>query len=398
MKSKSKIVVHGGLINLYNRYYIRLRYVCEKGQKRKAKYYNTGLEYVPKNKMQAQQMLWDKRKEFEEEINSTYVPLDKNIPFHLFMAKWIENLKEMNELEVNTIEGYERIVNNHIVPYFEKKQMSLSEIRVMDLETFYAYLGAKKNLSPATVHRVHVTINKAMAEAVRQDLIKLCPSEYVKLPKARKYSAKTLTVQEWKQIPEIFKGEIIEIPVLLTAFCGLRRSEVLALKWSDYDDNNSLLRIRSTRVPVKGKIMEKDRCKNASSIRYLYVPDLIAKRLTEWKERQLKYRKQFGKKYISVIDEKDNDYICTWPDGHLIDPNYISHRFRTVIDESDLPKIRFHDLRHTLATILNENGAPLKEIQELLGHSNISTTSNIYIHFTKKEAKEIAVMTQNLIK
>ena len=177
------------------------------------------------------------------------------------------------------------------------------------------------------------------------------------------------------------KNDPLELVILIASFYGLRRSEVLGLKWDSFDFENLTFTIKHT-VTVTNtegnnrKIECKDKTKNKSSYRSLPLLDDIADKLLELKEKQEAFKKAFGKTY----NRKYLDYVFVNPQGRLIRPDYISEHFSILLNKIGMKHIRFHDLRHTCASILLKNGANMKEIQAWLGHSNYNTTANLYAH------------------
>ena len=168
--------------------------------------------------------------------------------------------------------------------------------------------------------------------------------------------------------------------IRVASYYGLRRSEVLGLKWDAFDFDNKTITIKHTvtigKIDGKRQIYSKDRTKNKSSYRTLPLIDDIADRLLELKEQQEYFKKAFGKSYY----KKDKEYVFVKPDGKLTRPDYVSEHFKNLLKKLGLRHIRFHDLRHSCASLLLAKGIPMKAIQEWLGHSNFSTTANIYAH------------------
>ena len=181
---------------------------------------------------------------------------------------------------------------------------------------------------------------------------------------------------------------------LLAAFYGLRRSEAIGLKWSAIDFQQKTITIRHTvtQMCVDGKsiLVEKDRTKTKSSYRTLPLVPPFEELLYKLKYQQETNRSLCGKSY----NNKYNDYIYVNELGELIKPGYITQRFPQFLRKKGMKEIRFHDLRHSCASLLYSNGVSLKEIQEWLGHSDISTTSNIYTHldFSSKIASANAIL------
>jgi integrase len=209
------------------------------------------------------------------------------------------------------------------------------------------------------------------------------PADRVERPKKQKFTGKFYDEAQIRQLLEIMKDEPMYTVVVLTAFYGLRRSEVLGLKWGSVDLTNGTMTICSTVVEYR-KIYEKDRTKTAASRRTLPLTPDIRAHLEQVYAEQQSDRVFFGNTYV------ENNYVCKRKDGSAFRPNYVTERFYKLIRRHDMPPIRFHDLRHSAATMLLACGFSLKEIQEWLGHSDISTTSNIYAHLLYKAKENMA--------
>lgn len=393
---KEKIKVYADLRAIRGWWVMRFRYTPFVGEPRVEKNYSTKLRSIPGNKNDALQMMWDKRKEIEEEVNYNYVPVSKNTKFTVFMKKWIEDQKRLGEIELNTWEGYERNIRKHIIPYFEDKDMSIQEIKVKDLNVFYKVLQEEKELSPSTIHKIHICIHKAFKDACAEELICFNPAQNTKRPKIQKYENQVLTQGDFLKCLQLFKNDPIEIAVNLAAFLGMRRSEILALKWQDVDIEQGTLNIKRTRVPVKGEVLEKSRCKNFTSHRKLYLPENLKDLLKKNRDEQRERREFFGNGYHENTKGEDQGYVCCKIDGRPLEPSYITHRFHDIMSKSELPVIRFHDLRHTVAHLLRENGASVQDICDLLGHSSITTTCNIYLGFSSVASKDTAEKMQKI--
>ena len=183
---------------------------------------------------------------------------------------------------------------------------------------------------------------------------------------------------------EITRGTKLELPVIFGGFYGLRRSEIVGLKWSAIDFENNIFYVNHTvtmtSVDGKKRIVAKDRAKTKSSIRALPLDATVKERLLSHKEKQEMYRQKFKRSY----SREWLDYVLVDELGGLITPDYISSAFHRVLKTNDLRLIRFHDLRHICASLLlnkgKKNGVTLKDIQAWLGHSDFATTANIYSH------------------
>lgn len=158
--------------------------------------------------------------------------------------------------------------------------------------------------------------------------------------------------------------------------CGLR--------WSSIDFDEDVIYVNHTAIKIKGETHYQDKCKNESSFRQLPLSKTMKKYLMELKQSQEQNKCLYGNTYV------DSEYVCRWDDGNPITPDYLTHHFQVVLSNNSLSYIRFHDLRHSSASNLLRLGFSLKEIQEWLGHANISITADIYSHLEFDSKKRMA--------
>lgn len=188
----------------------------------------------------------------------------------------------------------------------------------------------------------------------------------------------------------LFIGNVVELPVNLCAVYGFRRSEVLGLKWEHIDFENRTITVTETlQQGVGGDYV--DTPKTNSSYRTLPMTDSVYKLLKGQKHRQERLQGALGAGYIQ------NDYVCTWPDGNVISPNYLTRTFHNVIAKSSLPNIRLHDLRHSAASNLLNMGFSIVQVQQWLGHGSASTTLNFYAHVDKNSKLDMAAAMERAI-
>lgn len=355
-------------------FYIVLNYKDSNG-KRKTKWEATGLP-VKKNKKKADALLQERRRTFVPPTSPSEVRLDNDILFADFMLKWLEIAK--SSVQITTYASYQGMIQGVIEPYFRKEGIRLADLKAVDLQEFYT-----KQLERVTANSVihyHANIHKALKYAVKIDLIPTNPADKVERPKKNAFRGDFYSAEEINALLAIVRGTKLEIPVLLGAFYGLRRSEVLGLKWDAIDFEANTLEIRHilTQAYLDGKkvLVQADRAKNKSSLRTLPLIPQIRDRLLELKGQQEVYKKLCGRCY----NKEYLGYLCVDEVGNILRPNYISESFPKFLKANGMRPIRFHDLRHSCASLLLANGVPMKQIQEWLGHSDFSTTANIYAH------------------
>ena len=351
-------------------YYLVLTYPGREGRK-KTKWISTGLP-VKGNKKRAEALLQSARKTYQPEE----VPINKSILFSTFLAEWLEIMK--HSIQKVTYASYTNALHGVVIPYFEEKGITLEELQAKDIQNFYQ--EQLKRVKPNTVIHYHANIHKALKYAVKTDLIPTNPADKVERPKAERFVGSFLDADEMNRLFALVHGTKFEMPVLLGAFYGLRRSEVLGLKWEAIDFTRNTISIRHVVVScnLDGQLItyEADTTKNRASMRTLPLVPEFRERLEAFKERQEQYRMLCGRSYCREYLA----YICLDEMGERLRPNFLSTGFTLLLESNGLRKIRFHDLRHSCASLLLANGVPMKQIQEWLGHSDFSTTANIYAH------------------
>lgn len=358
--------------------------------KRKQKWVSTGYE-IKGNKKNAEKFLRDKINEFETKANL----IQSNILFSDYIVSWLER-KEYT-VEKLTFQPYKSLVEIHIKPYFDKLKIKLCDVTRNTIQTYVneksenGRIDGKGGLSAKTVKKQFIILKQTLSEAVKNGLITVNPSDYVKLPKFQRYEAKFYTVEQINNMLGSIKNEQIFPLVYFTVIYGLRRSEVLGLKWDSVNYDNNTLYIKHT-VVYGDEIIEKDTTKTNSSRRSYPLTDEVINILNNLQLKEQENKKLFGNEYVN------NDYIFKWDNGSPYSPDYITKKFSKLLEEHNLPHIRFHDLRHSCASLLVSNNFSMKDIQEWLGHSNFSTTANIYAHLDVKRKNNIANSMSDTIK
>ena len=364
-------MVAGHLREKNGHYYAVLNYTDSLG-KRKTKWISTGLT-VKGNKKRAEAILMDARRNFNPEEPNI---MNGDILFADYMEQWLEIIK--SSVAVPTFASYSTTVKRIVAPYFREKEVTLKNLTAKDIQEFY--IKELQRVSASSVIHYHANIHKALKYAVKIDLIDVNPADKVERPKKDRYVGSFYDADEVNALFNAAKGTKLELPVLFGAFYGLRRSEAIGLKWDaiDFEQNTITIRHTVTSCDLDGKrvLVASDTTKTKSSMRTLPLVPFMRERLLALKEEQQENRRLCGRSYI-----KDYiGYVCVNEIGDLIKPHYVTESFPKLLKANGLRHIRYHDLRHSCASLLLANGVPMKQIQEWLGHSDFSTTANIYAH------------------
>lgn len=304
-------------------------------------------------------------------------------PMNLLLSQHIAQWLEANRpnIAVTTYDQYLNILVNHIRPYFDSKKITVSKLTAGDLEDYYSF-KVKKGLSPNSVIKHHAMIRTALQWAVKHRYIRENVADFAEKPSHVRYrGAEPYTVQEIANLLQLTANEPIAVPIFLASFYGLRRSELLGLRWSAIDFQQGTITISTTVVKEKHNgeikaIVRENTTKSDTSMRTLPLCQYTYQYFMNLQQRQAYQRDLCGTYY----DHRFLDFVCVDPMGTLIQPDYVSQKFQQILQKYGLRRIRFHDLRHSCATIMLYLGYTLKDIQTWLGHSNYNFTADTYIH------------------
>lgn len=366
-------MVAGHLQEKNGTFYAVLSYK-DSSNKRKTKWIPTGLP-VKGNKKKAEAFLMQQRRAFEVPEPADN-PDESDEPFDAYLWRWLQVAK--STIAITTYSSYFGMLRNPICPWFQKRGVTLKKLTAKHIQDFYT--AQLKRVCPNTVIHYHAVIHRALKYAVKTDLLPTNPADKIDRPKKNGFLPGFYDKDEINRLFDCVQGLIIEAPVKLTAFYGLRRSEVLGLKWNAIDFENGTVTIQHTvtgcNVDGKYTVVARDTTKTKSSRRTLPLAPPIRSFLLKLKAEQAEHRRLCGNCYCPKVE----GYICINEMGYRISPEYLSRNFELVLERNGLRRIRFHDLRHSSASLLLANHVPLKQIQEWLGHSDFSTTANIYAH------------------
>ena len=360
-----------------NIYQVVLSYKNINGE-RKQKWISTGIS-AKGNKRLANAKLEEIKKNYKKYIPSVLTSDENdtsNEYFEIYMQNQLESYK--HNIEENTYDSYSTVVNK-ITNYFSGKNIKVKDLKPKHIQDFYNSLY-KKGLSPNTVLHYHANIRKALDIAMKLEIIPSNPADRIERPKKSQFIGDFYNIDELEKLFSACKNDPLEIVILIASFHGLRRSEVLGLKWSSIDFEKNIITIKHKVIQRNAKknrsMVLKDKTKNKASYRSLPLLPTIATALKKHKNQINKNKLICGNTYHKEFE----DYICVDFKGKLFRPEYITDHFQIILKNNGLRHIRFHDLRHSCASLLLSKGVPMKAIQEWLGHSTYSTTANFYAH------------------
>ena len=369
-------MVAGHLTLKNGRYYAVLNYRNAGGQ-RKTKWISLGLSEKG-NKRKAEAELARLRAEFEppKEVGD----LNSDMLFADYLLEWLEIAK--GRLAVATYSSYAAMIKKPVGPYFRQRNLTLRELEARHLQMFYSEMLRK--VKPNTVIHYHAIIHSALKYAVKTDMLVQNVADKVDRPKKNGFQPVFLSAEEMQKMFEALRGTKLELPVLVAAFYGFRRGEVLGLKWDAIDfERGTISVIRTvTTITVEGKQMEIEQqsAKTKSSLRTLPLIGSFREYFLQVKEAQELNKQICGNCYNHEYD----GFVFVDELGERMRANYLTSAFPKFLEDHGLRRMRFHDLRHSCASLLLANGVPLKHIQEWLGHSDFTTTANIYAHLDYK--------------
>ena len=356
-------------------YYAVINLIGEDG-KRKQRWISTGLPEKG-NKRNAAQKLH----EIIVDLEAQKVRFDSSMKFWELLELWLESSK--GRIRDSTYQNYKTVMNAHIIPYFKNLGIKARDLCPHHLETYYRI--KMKTLSPVTVQKHHANIYSALEYGRKNRIVNAnvakdawCPS------RTKEQHGSFYSMDQIANLKEVMKGSVIEVPLMLIISYGFRRSEVLGLKWSAVDFDKREITIRATLVISGTAVTFVEKTKSAASQRTLPMSEDLIRYLKDVKTKQEQNKEKYGDCY------HDDGFVCTYDDGTVIHPEYLTRKFGKLLEKNGLPTIRLHDLRHSAATNLLAMGFSIKDVSVWLGHADVTTTLNIYSHVLEESKVAMA--------
>lgn len=335
-----------------------------------------------KTQAEVKQKLKKKRDEKPDEVQ-------QSITFQEWIEEFLVSYKR-NEIKITTYEGYMRIYRKHI----KDSQLGKTALNQVTTEMLQRYYNDKLNdgYNSKTVHSIGIVVGAALNHAVKLKMLSENPNRYTSIPKKKKYEASVLSTEEVRRIVNEAKAEEIYPIIVTTVYTGMRKGEAMALKWENVDFQkrriyikNSLCKIDGDQTDEKGhrharyEILEP---KTKESIRMVPMMDEVYEALMLQKERQEMDKKRYREIYL------DQGLVFTDSCGNFLPQRQFMDQYHAFLRKYEITDIRFHDLRHTFATLLIDADVSMKVVQELLGHSTITTSMDIYTHVSDEKKEQ----------
>ena len=286
-----------------------------------------------------------------------------------YLDSWLETIKPT--VRPKTWQQYEQIVRQYVKP-------SLGEIRLNDLrpdhvQTLYTS-QLERGLGPRSVRLIHAVLHRALNQALRWGPVRRNVCDAVDKPKQSRAEMQTFDLEQTQTFLHAVEGNRIEALFYLAISTGLRQGELLGLKWTDLDFDSGRLQVQRQLQRISGEGLTFTEPKSAAGRRAIVLGSVDLAKLQAHRKHQLEERLFAGGRW------QDHGLIFTTTIGSPLDPRNLYRTYKVILKRADLPEIRFHDLRHTAATLMLQQGVHPKVVQERLGHSSINLTLDTYSH------------------
>lgn len=309
------------------------------------------------------------------ELQEGIVTLDKD-DFVAYADRWLEHKKL--SVRKDTYQSYRGGFNKYIAPFYSARKAVLQKMKPQDVQDFADYLIGEAGLAPQTAKKYVGIVRGTLEWAEKNELVKKNPAKFVELPPDEESDVGcAISPDEVHKLLEASKGHPVHIAIFLAAFLGLRRSEIVGLRWENIDLESRTLLVCETTTQIYGPPIHEAKTKSKASRRVLHLSDPVFDFLKDLQKQQELDKAKYGVQYI------DSDYVCKSEKGEVYQPQTFSANFRKVMKKAGVTECRLHDLRHTAVSLSIANGVVMKDVQVFMGHAQMSTTAEIYAHVSR---------------
>ncbi|MFL5628161.1 MAG: tyrosine-type recombinase/integrase [Ktedonobacteraceae bacterium] len=325
------------------------------------------------------------KKALREQEQGALVPASKQT-VKQFLEYWLEEVHKQKIKQSSYIK-YRKALNYHILPALG--HIHLQKLTAEHIDTFYAKL-LKQGKSPKSIKDIHGIVHVALQYAVKRKRLSKNVANDIDLPRMERYSSHVLDKDQARRLLEVAKGSRLETLLIVALATGMRRGELLALRWSDVHFDIRSLHVQRTVDRVKNVGYVESEPKTKRSRRTIMLPQFVIDALMRHRMQQVEVSLQAENLWV------DRDLVFCNMVGDFLYPDNVSADFKKLVGKAGLPPMRFHDLRHSAATILLAMGVHPKVVQEILGHTQISITMDVYSHMLPSMQREAMEGLNNL--
>ncbi|MDE3094202.1 MAG: site-specific integrase [Acidobacteriota bacterium] len=327
-----------------------------------------------------------KLKALQRQVDDGLLPKDGHITLSTLFERWTEDVMR-HHVEASTLRNYRSIARIHLLPVLGHR-----EIVALNVDDVDRLLSLKRDsgLAPSTVRRIRIVLAQCLNQAIRWGLLVRNVAALSRPPKSLRTEGRTLSPDQARRFLSTLKGRRSEALFTLLLCTGLRRGEALGLMWTDFDRQAGVIRV-ARQLKREGRALLTTDTKTFRSRRAINLPHTMIATLLEHEENQVRERHRRGERWI------DTGFIFTTSKGTPIDPRNFYREFRSICDEAGLGHWHPHELRHSAASLMLAQGVKLHVVSQVLGHSSIRMTSDVYGHLLEPDRQGAALAMETLL-
>jgi integrase len=326
------------------------------------------------------------QRECRERLKETIAQVDNGLTFNgartdlaTYFGEWLDIIKPT--VHIRTWQQYSHVAQRHLMPSLGR--IKLNDLRPDQIQAVYTS-KLEAGIGAHTVRLMHAILHRCLNQALKWGLISRNPADAVDKPKQRRLEIVALDLAQTKKLLTVAEGDRLEALFRLAVHTGLREGELLGLRWSDLDPNTGALQVQRQLQRISGQGIVFADTKTATGRRQVVLGPAMLKQLREHGKRQKEERLFTGERWC------DQGLMFTTTIGTPMDPANVLKHFKELLAKAELPDIRFHDLRHTAASLMLQQGVHPKVVQERLGHSTVSLTLDVYSHVVPSLQRDAA--------
>jgi integrase len=326
------------------------------------------------------------QRDCREWLKETIAQVDNGLTFNgartdlaTYFSEWLDIIKPT--VHIRTWQQYSHVAQRHLMPSLGR--IKLNDLRPDQIQAVYTS-KLEAGIGARTVRLMHAILHRCLNQALKWGLISRNPADAVDKPKQRRLEIVALDLAQTKKLLTVAEGDRLEALFRLAVHTGLREGELLGLRWSDLDPNTGALQVQRQLQRISGQGIVFADTKTATGRRQVVLGPAMLKQLREHGKRQKEERLFTGERWC------DQGLMFTTTIGTPLDPANVLKHFKELLAKAELPDIRFHDLRHTAASLMLQQGVHPKVVQERLGHSTVSLTLDVYSHVVPSLQRDAA--------